>query len=540
MNGIRQQLNLYKAYYRWLQNTLPSTMSLEACRQQVERLMESRDEQFLTLVRTQIFAHPNSPYLPLLRHADCTLYDIEQSVAQYGVEQTLEELRQAGVYFTLDEFKGDREVIRGNLRFHCQESDFDNPNPQPGVRVQSGGSRSAGTVTFLQFTYASETVPYFAFMLAEQGLFDLPTGLWYPILPAVSGFFKLMRLTFMGNPPRRWFTQIAGAGSGRINRDVWRTRAALGVAMFIGRPRGLRLPWPEQVPVDDANTIVDWMVKMRDSEGGCSLFTYPSSAVRVAQAATLAGRTLEATTFLVVGEPLTTAKRQAIEASGATVVNFYGFTELGIVGAACSRAASAPYHDDIHVFTDNLAVITQPRPVIAGGPEIPSLLFTSLLPHIAPKILLNVESGDSAIMECRECGCLFDELGWTTHMHHIQSFSKLSSEGLTFVGTDLVKVIDEVLPSRFGGSPTDYQFMEGEDENGFSKLWLVVSPTLGQVDEQAVRETLLSALATQGPRGRLSATLWQNTDTIQVRREYPHVTPVGKILPFHVERETVQ
>lgn len=78
---------------------------------------------------------------------------------------------------------------------------------------------------------ASETVPYLAFMLAEHGLFNSPTALWYPILPAVFGFFKLMRLAFIGNPPRMWYTQIAGAGSGKVNRDLWHTRAAMSVAI---------------------------------------------------------------------------------------------------------------------------------------------------------------------------------------------------------------------------------------------------------------------------------------------------------------------
>jgi hypothetical protein len=239
--------------------------------------------------------------------------------------------------------------------------------------------------------------------------------------------------------------------------------------------------------------------------------------------------------FFVVGEPLSPTKRRAIEASGATVVNFYGFTELGIVGSACSRVAVAPAQDDIHIFSDNLAVITRPRPVVASGPEVPSLLFTSLLPHVAPKILLNVESGDSGIIERRGCGCLFDQMGWNDHMSHIHSFSKLTSEGLTFVGTDLVKVIEDILPARFGGAPTDYQLVEAEDASGFTRLFLVISPTLGEVDESAARETLLDALATKGPAGRLSSAFWRNSDTIRIRRAYPAVTSVGKILPFHVE-----
>jgi hypothetical protein len=37
---------------------------------------------------------------------------------------------------------------------------------------------------------------------------------------------------------------------------------------------------------------------------------------------------------------------------------------------------------------------------------------------------------------------------------------------MNFLGTDLLRLIDEVLPARFGGAPTDYQFVEREDERG--------------------------------------------------------------------------
>lgn len=528
---IPQQVHIYWAYYRWLQQVLPRTMTLDECQQQVKKRMAQRETQFLRLVRGYVFANRRSPYLPLLRRAGYELSDIERLVANNGVEDTLEQLCQAGVYFTLDEFKGDQEVVRGEVRFHCQESDFDNSRPRPGVRVRSGGSRSQGTTTFLQFAYASETVPYFAFMLAEHGGLYVPTGLWFPTLPAVSGFFKLMRLTFIGNPPRRWFTQVRGK-----SWDRWRSRAALGGAMLVGRRRGLRLPYPELVSVDNAGVIALWMAKTRDGEGGCNLFTYPSSAVRVARAAAERRLSLEATRFFVVGEPLTMAKRRAIEESSARVVNFYGFTELGIVGSACKHANMAPVQDDIHLFTDALAVIQHPRRLGVDGPTVHSLLFTSLLSHVAPKILLNVESGDDGVIEQRHCDCHFDELGWTRHLCHIRSFSKLSSEGVTFVGTDLVRVIEEVLPARFGGAPADYQFLEEEDEHGFTRLYLLVSPALGSVDEEAIRTTLLEALDKEGARGRLSATLWDQTDTIRVRRAYPEVTPVGKILTFHVQR----
>ena len=53
-----------------------------------------------------------------------------------------------------------------------------------------------------------------------------------------------------------------------------------------------------------------------------------------------------------------------------------------------------------------------------------------------------------------------EALGYTTHIHTIRSWEKLTSEGMTFCGHDLIRLIEEVLPARFGGRPTDYQFVE--------------------------------------------------------------------------------
>jgi hypothetical protein len=39
-----------------------------------------------------------------------------------------------------------------------------------------------------------------------------------------------------------------------------------------------------------------------------------------------------------------------------------------------------------------------------------------------------------------------------------------------------------VLPARFGGNPTDYQFVERE-RHGLPKVSLVVSPHIGSLDQ---------------------------------------------------------
>ncbi len=91
-----------------------------------------------------------------------------------------------------------------------------------------------------------------------------------------------------------------------------------------------------------------------------------------------------------------------------------------------------------------------------------ALLFTTLLPTSA-KVLLNFESDDyGVILTERECGCPIGELGFERHLHTIRSYEKLTSEGMNFVGGDLLRLVEEVLPSRFGGGPPDYQLVEEE------------------------------------------------------------------------------
>jgi hypothetical protein len=172
-----------------------------------------------------------------------------------------------------------------------------------------------------------------------------------------------------------------------------------------------------------------------------------------------------------------------------------------------------------------------------SGPLVEALLFTSLLPT-APKVLLNVESGDSALLERRDCGCRMGALGLCTHLSQIQSFEKLSGEGMTFAQTDLLRVLEDVLPERFGGTSADYRVLEQEGEHGILRLFLLISPRVGPLDDRAVRETFLRELGQIGGSEADMARLWQQAGTVEIRREWPVATRAGKVLPFHVLQAT--
>jgi hypothetical protein len=105
---------------------------------------------------------------------------------------------------------------------------------------------------------------------------------------------------------------------------------------------------------------------------------------------------------------------------------------------------------------------------------------------------------------------------------------------MTFIQLDLLGVLEDVLPARFGGVGADYQVIEEEDREGILRLSLIVSPRVGAVDPDAVRTVFLDALASQPGASRAGVTIWRRAETVRVVRRPPVPTAAGKILPFHV------
>jgi len=243
------------------------------------------------------------------------------------------------------------------------------------------------------------------------------------------------------------------------------------------------------------------------------------------------GLSLERVCFIALGEPYTEAKKRLVDAVGARALVRYAFTEGGVVGYGCADPR-AP--DDLHLLTNSLALVRRSREVGDLDVRVDAFLMTSLLPG-APKVLLNVESGDYGVVERRGCACQLDAVGLTTHLAGIRSFEKLSSEGMTFVRSDLLRVLEEVLPERFGGTSADYQVVEEEGRNGIPQVSLIVSPKIGQIDEETAREAFLGGLERDGGLERVKT--WRRAGTVRIKRQWPVATRAGKILPFHLVKE---
>jgi hypothetical protein len=150
---------------------------------------------------------------------------------------------------------------------------------------------------------------------------------------------------------------------------------------------------------------------------------------------------------------------------------------------------------------------------------------------------LNVEIDDYGTVEERRCGCPFEDLGFTTHIRDIRSFRKLTGEGITLIGSDMEQILDTVLPERFGGSVGDYQLWEEEDEQGLTRLSLVVSPRVRIDDEAAVIDTVMRTLSTMSSAAEGARAIWAQAGSLRVKRAEPFWTSRGKLMPLHLVKQ---
>jgi hypothetical protein len=328
--------------------------------------------------------------------------------------------------------------------------------------------------------------------------------------------------------PKRWFSPMGWRDS-----EYWLKYGIATLYMIACmRLSGLRVPLPEVVKPDAAVVISRWIDETLESHGRCLIYTTPSRALRICLAAEQAGLDLTGTTITVGGEPMTPAKMQTIRRVGVHCAPGYTMLESGQIGFACAHSIDP---SEVHLFNDAVALITHPYRLEKQEITVPAFVLTSLL-DTAPKVLLNVQSDDFGIVEERHCGCDLETNGYTTHLREIHSYSKLVGEGATLVGNDMQRVLEEVLPARFGGSPLDYQLVEQEDGRGLTRLYLVISPRVDIPDEEHVIQVVLQTLRETSPMADAARSVWQNAGTLQVKRREPMLTPGGKLLPLHILR----
>jgi hypothetical protein len=105
---------------------------------------------------------------------------------------------------------------------------------------------------------------------------------------------------------------------------------------------------------------------------------------------------------------------------------------------------------------------------------------------------------------------------------------------MTVLDSDVIRILEEVLPACFGGGPTDYQLVETEEGAGHSRLRLIAHPALGPLDEAALIDAFLGAVGRRGGAEAIMAQVWRDARILRVERRPLHTTDTGKILHLHV------
>ena len=494
----------------------------------VRERLAARDSDFLSLVRRTVFAQPGSPYRILLRAAGCEFEDLARLVQREGLEGALNELRRQGVYLTIEEFKGRCPVVRGSTRLQVEPAQLRNPLSTVHVITESGGSRGPRTAVGMDLAVVRDHAVDAAVFLDARGGLGWRQALW-----GVPGGFALrvvLRLAAAGAPPVRWFSQVEPGSPGLHPRYRWSARALRLGGLIAGRP----LPSPQLASLEQPLGVARWMSETLARGEVPHLYTFPSSAVRLCEAAAEAGLSLRGAQFWLTGEPITARRLGVIAAAGADAVGHYGSTECG--GPVAYGCLHPQRRSDLHLLTD-LHALVQAGPSVDEGRDLPpGALFYSSLRDTAPFVLLNVAIGDQAVAEPATCGCPLAELGWSTTLREVGSYAKLTAGGMNVLDADVLDVLDDVLPGRFGGGPTDYQVVEDEDDQGRPLIRVLVHPRLGALDTRAVAEALLEAIGSGHGVERVTELAWRDAGLVRVERREPVATASGKIHHVHLGR----
>jgi hypothetical protein len=484
--------------------------------------LANRERNFLNTVQRAIFANSEHPYNRMFQLAGCTYGDLEQGVLRDGLESTLADLHRAGIYLSHDEFKGKKPIIRSGHTIPGTHESFLNPLVSGFFESRSGGSRSMGTITQRSMEDRLYRECYHYFLNREFDLDKRANVGMMPILPASWGLGHCIQASRNGSRIERWFTV------GGTLRSSGHYRAVTKTLVILAKTMGADVPFPTYLKPNDFSQAAEWLAEMRRKENPCWVHGLVSPCVRIAAAALDKGLDISGTTFRVSGEALTDAKRRIIESAGAEVFPFYHIHEFGQIGTACRKMNKG---NCVHVQRDAVAVISYRRTAPLTEFEVNSLLFTSLLPFAA-RILINAEMDDAGLLGPARCDCVYQKAGFVEQISDIYSYGKLTGQGITLIGRDVVRILEEILPRQFGGSPGDYQLVE-EESSHQTGIQLRVSPRARISSTEELKEGFLNEVRKLFG-GSMTCRQWRHTGALRVVVGEPYFTGPGKVLPLHL------
>ena len=495
---------------RDLPKFMAEPITLESASDNIRIRLENRNNLFLKLAETSIYDCSYSPYRQLLLNTGCEYGDLCNSVRSQGLEATLSKLRSEGVWLSLEEFKSQTSIRRGNLKIGTEQNDFNNIGiPYRGISRKTSGSRSRGTDTNYSWRFMAEEAETEALLYQWHGVKDLPLALWYPAHLSMAGIHNMLMNIKCHRPPEKWFSQTENMSS--------RERIMMIYLTLWGRMFGLRVPSPEYAPLDQPLKVASWLAETKKNKGSAVIRTYSSSGVRIVKTALNYNLDIAGTTIFVGGEPLSREGYQFMASAGVRVLPRYVSTETGLIAASCGERENT---DSMHVYLDRMAVI--------HDKESNRLLFTTIL-QTTPKLLLNTDLGDTAFLQNRQCNCIFGKLGMDLFVSDVRTTSKQTLEGMSIFLYELDAIVGQIIREE-GGRTEDYQFWEHRGEKGLPVLIIAVSPTVKGLDEKNFIARVLTRLGKHNLRCRLSSDIWRKSGSITFLRDEPRPSPGQKLL----------
>ena len=331
---MRKYLRFIDGFRRFHKIRMEPDEAIALARKSLKKRVAEREENFLNFVEKGIFQYSGSPYLKMLEPRKITFNDLRAWVRKDGLEAALRTLEAEGVYFTVDEFKGRVAVRRNGVRFQCNEKMFDNPFLAESYEVRSGATRSAGTRVRIDFDYLHQRSLYDALLLDVHGCLTAPVANWFPVFPGAPGINSSLRYAHIGNPVRKWFSQV---DEDKLKLS-WERNWGKKLIYLLSRIYGNPLAPAEYVDLNHARTVAEWASRMLDEHPRCVVYTFAASAARICMAAADLNLNLKGARFLVTGEPLTPQKKHEIESMGAYAVPVYGISEAGVIAAGCDQS----------------------------------------------------------------------------------------------------------------------------------------------------------------------------------------------------------
>jgi hypothetical protein len=436
------------------------------------------------------------------------------------LENTLKDLREAGIYLTHEEVKG-KPIHRHGKTIPNNVAATANPGSSGGMESVSSGSRSSGIATPSSNEYRLYRECYDILARQEFGADERALGFLRPILPSPGALVEMAGIARRGRRAERWFT--VGKSFRSNGPYAFVTRFLVAEARLLG----CRVPFPTFLSSDDFRPVARWAAENKRRGIPTLLRSGVSWATRTCAAAIEEALDISGTVMIVGGEAISPARRRVFDAAGVRAFGRYAISEFGTVGIGCPHLTG----NSVHLLADVVAVIEHRRPAPFVDSEVNSLLFTSVHP-LASRVYINADMEDAGTLVPATCNCAYSRVGLRTVIQDLYSFGKLSSQGMTLTGDALLTIIEERLPERFGGSPGDYQLVEIEGA-AQAELRLRVSPRLRSVDLTEVRGFFLEQVR-RIYGGSLSVRTWESTSSIKTEAIEPFQTGSGKVHALHL------